>query len=75
MRVVIEQQEDPFAHLTEITDIWRELNAISGTRAEIDRWLADIETRLERLPEGGLRKATGRLLESIRAKNSGEGEF
>jgi hypothetical protein len=75
LRVVVEQQGDPFAHLKEITDIWRELNAISGTRGEIDRWLADIETRLERLPDDGLRKATGRLLESVRAKNSGEEEF
>jgi len=75
MRIVVEQKGDPFTHLDEITGIWRELSDMKGTRADIDRRLRDIQYRLEGLPRDGLRKATERLVEKIRAKNSGEEEF
>jgi hypothetical protein len=75
MRIVVEQRGDPFAHLDEITGIWRELSDMRGTRAEIEERLRDIQNRLEGLPRDGLREATERLVENIRVKSSGEEEF
>jgi len=75
MRIVVEQKGDPFAHLDEITGIWRELRDMRGTRAEIEERLREIQNRLEGLPHDGLRKANEDLVEKIKVKNSGEDEF
>lgn len=68
MRIVVEQKGDPFAHLDEITEIWRELKALEGTRIEIERTLMDIQDRLNRLPEGGLRRGTENIVRYIRER-------
>ena len=71
MRITVEQRGDPFVHLPEIAEIWRELDGLSGTREEIEERLDDIESRLERLPRDGFRKGTEDLIARIRKDISG----
>jgi hypothetical protein len=71
MRITFEQRGDPFAHLPEIAEIWRELNGLKGTREGIESRLDDIENRLERLPADGFRKGTEDLIARIREDISG----
>ncbi len=68
MRLVVEQKDDPLAHLDEITEIWRALEALEGTRREIERTLMDIQDRLNRLPESGLRRGTENIVRYIRER-------
>ncbi len=68
MRIVAEQRGDPFVHLDEITEIWRELKTLEGPREDIERALIEMEDRLNRLPEGGLRRGTENIIKHIRER-------
>jgi hypothetical protein len=72
LRINIKQMGDPFSHLGEIGDIWRDLNGLRGNEEELESRLDGIQSRLERLPNDGFRRGTERIIADIRQRVSGK---